>query len=121
MNEHKEFIEDEFNIEAMLAVFGICTAVVALFLAPTVYIFLTRDTYNEELNYVWVTAYFASQAFGFLILDPLVILLVALYVAEPKRRLTKPSMLNLAKYFRDSLIVWEDYQFAIAFQKSVLQ
>ena len=121
VNERKAFIEEDFNIEAAAALYGILLGVVILFLAPTIYIFVSQQIYNKELNYIWVSAYFFSQFLGFFVLDPLVILLIANYVADEKRRSTLKGLTHLAVQFRESLIIWEDYQFALAFQKSKMQ
>ena len=118
VNEKKEFIEEEFNIEAAAALYGILLGVVILFLVPTLYIFVSEEIYNKELNYIWVAAYFLGQFLGFFVVDPLVILAIASYVSNKKRRSTLKGLTHLASQFRESLIIWEDYQFALAFQKS---
>ena len=60
VNEKKSFIEEEFNYEAAIALYGILSGVVLVFLAPTLYIFITEDIYYLEVNYIWVSAYFLA-------------------------------------------------------------
>ena len=108
-NERKEFLEAEFNLEAAAALYGILAGVVLLFLIPTIYIFVSQEIYNKELKYIWVAVYFISQFLGFCIVDPLVILLIAKYIANEKRRNTLEGLTHLAEQFRESLIIWEDY------------
>lgn len=121
VNERKEFKEVEFNIEAAATLYGILFGVVVLFLGPTIYLFVSYEIYNKELNYIWVAAYAVAQFLGFFVVDPLVILMIANYVADEKRRSTLEGLTHLASQFRESLIIWEDYQFALAFQKSKMQ
>ena len=60
VNEKKSFIEEEFNYEAAIALYGILSGVVLVFLVPTLYIFITEDIYYQEVNYIWVSAYFLA-------------------------------------------------------------
>ena len=60
VNEKKSFIEEEFNYEAAIALYGILSGVVLVFLGPTLYIFITEDIYYLEVNYIWVSAYFLA-------------------------------------------------------------
>ena len=98
--------------------YGILAGIVICFLIPTCYLFVAKEVFSQGTNYVWVMAFFISKVLAYCVTNPLVILIIARYVSNEKRRGNLDSLIKLSKNYRESLIVWEDYQFALAFQRS---
>lgn len=111
LDEKKELIEFS-NLQNRLIVgllaftlnMGIIVGVIALF--------IKEGYYNQDNNYIWVVSFFGSQLIGLFIYTPIALLFLAR--AATKRA----NKALLARYFRDALYIYEDYQFVVKFAKT---
>ena len=76
-------------------------------------LYYTESYYNHGNNYTWVVVFFASQLFGFLIIDMLIILMITLSVSV----CCKNRKVCLARMMRESLYTHEDYMYIAEYSK----
>ena len=84
--------------------------------------FVRQEVFTEQFNYVWVTVYFSGQFLAMFIVNPTVCYVVAVYVARVRasQKAEKAQLVFICRWLRESLIIYEDYQFAVQFQRSRL-
>ena len=80
--EKKEFYESDFNLEAAAWLYGILGFLVLSFLIPAVYVFVKHKVYTSKSNFIWVATFFSGQLISFAIVNPLIILFVALHIVR---------------------------------------
>ena len=90
--------------------FGLNIAIYAIMVA----LFIKEKYYNADNNYLWVIGFFASQFFGLCFISPLCLLLIAAVVSK----WFKFQKTFLARFFREGLYIYEDYQFVVKFAKT---
>ena len=78
------------------------------------YTFIKEGYYNVDNYHIWVLSFFGSQVVGLFITNPLCLFLIAAIVSK----LCRFRKTILAKYFRESLYIFEDYQFVVKFAKT---
>ena len=80
--EKKEFFESDFNLEAAAWLYGILGFLVLSFLVPAIYVFVKHKVYALKSNFIWVATFFCGQFISFAIVDPIIILFVALHISR---------------------------------------
>jgi hypothetical protein len=109
-DERKEILEipRTFNkFIGFLIVFGLNLGIFSAVLDS----FVKEGYYNLNNSYVWVFSFFGSQIVGLLITNPLCLLITTLITSKWLRF----KKVFLARFFRESLYIYEDYQFAVQF------
>jgi hypothetical protein len=113
IDERKEIIEDVRYTNRFLGLLAMLVLNGGIFIA-VLSRFIKEGYYNLDNSYVWVLSFFGAQAFGFLIIDPICLFLQVKFVSEWFRY----KKVILAKFFRESLYIYEDYQFVVQFVKT---
>eukprot|EP00347_Sterkiella_histriomuscorum_P001938 403370091 len=115
-DEKKELIEQSRycgrmfgNIIAMIINLGILVAVF--------YFYITEEYYMEDNNWIWVVVFFASQFLGFILIDFLVLIFMALCVAK----CCKKKKSCLARWMKESLYIYEDYKYVCQFVETKIE
>ena len=76
--------------------------------------FIKEGYYNVDNSYVWVVSFFGSQFIGLFIVNPIFLLFNTFLVSKWFRY----SKVFLARFFRESLYIYEDYQFVVQFART---
>jgi hypothetical protein len=90
-----------------IIVFGLNAAIIAVVL----FYFIKEGYYNVNNSYLWVLSFFGSQFVGFFLANPIYLLLCALITS----RWLRFKKVFLARFFKESLYIYEDYQYAVQF------
>ena len=109
-DERKEILEipRTFNrFIGFLIVFGLNIGIFSAVLDS----FVKEGYYNQNNSFVWVVSFFGCQIVGLLVINPLCLLITALITSKWLRF----NKVFLARFFRESLYIYEDYQFAVQF------
>jgi chromate transport protein ChrA len=88
-------------------VFGFNAAIIVAVLNQ----YVKENFRNKENPYIWVLSFFGSQLVGLFITNPLFLLACALVTS----RWLRFKKVFLARFFRESLYIFEDYKFAVQF------
>ena len=113
IDERKEIIEDYSFFNRFIGLLCMLTLNGGIVIA-VLSRFIHEGYYNLNNSYVWVLSFFGAQAFGFLIVAPLSLILQVKVVSEWFRY----KKILLARWFRESLYIYEDYQFVVQFVKT---
>ncbi len=78
------------------------------------YLYFKEQYYLAENDkYVWAVVFFASQLIGFLIVDSIVLLFLALIVSKC---CTRCKILS-AVFYKESLYIYEDFKYVSEFSR----
>lgn len=111
LDEKKELIEFS-NFTNRLFVGFIAFALNLGIIVAVIALFIKEGYYNQDNNYVWVVSFFGSQLIGLFLYAPLALFFLARVATK------RANKARLARYFRDALYIYEDYQFVVKFAKT---